>query len=291
MTRAIQAGVPKLRIEECAARRQARIDRGEDVVVGVNRYAAPGGEDELELLEVDNSAVRESQLRRLAEVRARRDARAVAAALEALEKTARSGTGNLFEATLAAVRARASVGEVSQALERVFGRHRPETRTLSGVYASVFAGDAEYEAVCREVEAFARAEGRRPRILVCKLGQDGHDRGMKVIATAFADLGFDVDIGPLFQMPEEVARQAVENDVHAVGVSTQAGGHRTLLPKLVEALAAQGAQDVAVVAGGIIPPHDHAFLRERGCAALFGPGTPVPRAAREVLGAIRARRA
>jgi methylmalonyl-CoA mutase len=291
MARAIEAGLPKLRIEECAARRQARIDRGEDVVVGVNRYVAEGAEQELELLEVDNTAVRETQIRRLGEVRARRDARAAAAALSALEETARRGTGNLLEASIAAVRARASVGEVSEALERVFGRHRPETRTLSGVYASVFAGDAEYEGVCREVEAFARAEGRRPRILVCKLGQDGHDRGMKVIATAFADLGFDVDIGPLFQMPEEAARQAVENDVHAVGVSTQAGGHKTLVPQLVEALAAQGARDVAVVAGGIIPPHDHPFLREHGCAAIFGPGTPVPHAAREVLRAIRARRA
>jgi methylmalonyl-CoA mutase len=289
MARAIEAGMPKLRIEECAARRQARIDRGEDVVVGVNRYQVEGAESEIDLREVDNTAVRDSQIRRLAEVRKARSDRDVQAALERLEKLARIGEGNLLESACEAARARATVGEISDALERVYGRHRPETRTISGVYASVFEGDEEYEAVCREVEEFARAEGRRPRLLVCKLGQDGHDRGMKVIATAFADLGFDVDIGPLFQMPEEAARQAIENDVHAVGVSTQAGGHKTLLPQLIEALAAQGARDIAVVAGGIIPPQDHAFLSEAGCAAIFGPGTAVPKAAREVLQAIRKR--
>ncbi|MEN8184773.1 MAG: methylmalonyl-CoA mutase family protein, partial [Myxococcota bacterium] len=248
-------------------------------------------ENEFDLLEVDNRAVRDAQLSRLGALRAERDAGAVGAALETLESLARTGEGNLFEAAVDAARARASVGEISDALEKVYGRHRPETRTISGVYASAFQGDAEYDAVCREVEEFARSEGRRPRILVCKLGQDGHDRGMKVIATAFADLGFDVDIGPLFQMPEEAARQAVENDVHAVGVSTQAGGHKTLIPQLAAALAAQGARDVVVVAGGIIPPQDHAGLREEGCAAIFGPGTPIPKAAREVLQAIRARRA
>ena len=240
---------------------------------------------------MDNRAVREAQLRRLEEVRARRDGAAVGASLAELEKLARSGEGNLLAAAIEAARGRATVGEISEALERVWGRHRPETRIISGVYAGVQGGDAEYESVRREVEQFAEAEGRRPRILVCKLGQDGHDRGMKVIASAFADLGFDVDIGPLFQMPEEAARQAVENDVHAVGVSTQAGGHKTLVPELVEALARQGAGDVVVVAGGIIPPQDAAWLRERGCAAIFGPGTAVPRAAREVLHAIRGRRA
>jgi methylmalonyl-CoA mutase len=291
MARAIDAGMPKLRIEECAARRQARIDRGDDVVVGVNRYPAPGAESEIELLEVDNRAVREAQIRRLAELRARRDEGAVRAGLAELEKLGRSGEGNLLAAAVEAARRRATVGEISEALERVWGRHRPETRTISGVYAGVQSGDEEYESVRREVEAFAEAEGRRPRILVCKLGQDGHDRGMKVIATAFADLGFDVDIGPLFQMPDEAARQAVENDVHAVGVSTQAGGHKTLVPELMEALIRAGAHDVVVVAGGIIPPQDHAVLREQGCAAIFGPGTPVPKAAREVLHAIRARRA
>jgi methylmalonyl-CoA mutase len=291
MARAIDAGMPKLRIEECAARRQARIDRGDDVVVGVNRYQVEGAESEFDLREVDNTAVRDAQVRRLAEVRAARPRRELEAALEQLEKLARTGEGNLLEAAVEAARARASVGEISDALERVYGRHRPETRTISGVYASVFEGDADYEAVCREVEEFARAEGRRPRLLVCKLGQDGHDRGMKVIATAFADLGFDVDIGPLFQMPEEAARQAIENDVHAVGVSTQAGGHKTLVPQLVQALAEQGARDIAVVAGGIIPPQDHGALAEAGCAAIFGPGTAVPKAAREVLQAIRNRSA
>jgi methylmalonyl-CoA mutase len=291
MARAIEAGMPKLRIEECAARRQARIDRGEDVVVGVNKYPAPGAESELDLLEVDNRAVREAQVRRLAEVRARRDAAAVRRALEAIEAVARSGEGNLLEVAVEAARVRATVGEISEAMERVWGRHQPETRTISGVYGGVATGDPEFDAVRREVEAFAEVEGRRPRLLVCKLGQDGHDRGMKVIASAFADLGFDVDIGPLFQMPEEAARQAVENDVHVVGVSTQAGGHRTLVPQLVEALRAAGAGDVVVVAGGVIPPKDHAALEAAGVSAVFGPGTPVPQAAREVLRAIRARRA
>jgi methylmalonyl-CoA mutase len=291
MARAIEAGMPKLRIEECAARRQARIDRGEDVVVGVNKYPAPGAEAELDLLEIDNSAVREAQVRRLTEVRGRRDAGAVRRALEAIEQAARSGEGNLLALAVDAARARATVGEISEAMERVFGRHRPETRAISGVYAGVSQGDAEFDAARRDVEAFAESEGRRPRLLVCKLGQDGHDRGMKVIATAFADLGFDVDIGPLFQMPEEVARQAVENDVHVVGVSTQAGGHKTLIPQLVEALRAQGAADVVVVAGGVIPPKDYAALERAGVAAVFGPGTAIPGAAREVLRQIRARRA
>ncbi|MCU0669065.1 MAG: methylmalonyl-CoA mutase [Myxococcota bacterium] len=291
MARAIESGMPKLRIEECAARRQARIDRKEDIVVGVNKYQVAGAENEFDLLEIDNAAVREAQVRRLAEVRAKRDAKAVAQALEALEAIAKGGPGNLLAAAVDAARARATVGEISEALEKVWGRHRPETRTISGVYAGAAEGDQDYDAVRAEVEAFAEAEGRRPRILVCKLGQDGHDRGMKVIASAFADLGFDVDIGPLFQMPEEAARQAIENDVHAVGVSTQAGGHKTLVPQLVEALRAQGANDVIVVAGGVIPPKDHAELGAQGVAAVFGPGTPVPRAAREVLAAIRAKRA
>jgi len=291
MARAIDAGMPKLRIEECAARRQARIDRGEDVVVGVNKYPAPGAEAELDLLEVDNTAVREAQVRRLEAVRAARDAAAVQRALAALEETARSGQGNLLERAVEAARVRATLGEISEALERVFGRHRPETRTISGVYAGVSSGDADFDAARAEVEAFAEAEGRRPRMLVCKLGQDGHDRGMKVIASAFADLGFDVDIGPLFQMPAEAARQAIENDVHVVGVSTQAGGHKTLIPQLVAELRAQGAAEVVVVAGGVIPPKDVPELEAAGVAAVFGPGTPIPKAAREVLRQIRARRA
>jgi methylmalonyl-CoA mutase len=289
MARAIEQGMPKLRIEECATRRQARIDRGDDVIVGVNRYPAPE-EAPLPVLDIDNTAVRESQLRRLAEIKARRPAAAAKAALAGLEDAARSGAGNLLELAVAAARARCTVGEISEALERVYTRHRAEIRTISGVYRGVYQGDEDFEAVLREVEAFAEKEGRRPRILVVKLGQDGHDRGMKVIATAFADLGFDVDVGPLFQMPEEAARQAIENDAHVIGVSSQAAGHKTLVPQLVEALRAQGANDILVVVGGVIPPKDYAYLREHGAAAVFGPGTAVPKAAREVLRAIQARR-
>jgi methylmalonyl-CoA mutase len=291
MARAIESGMPKLRIEECAARRQARVDRREDVVVGVNKYQVTGAESEFDLLEIDNAAVRDSQVKRLGELRAKRGPLEVKRTLDALEAIAKGGPGNLLACAVAAARARATVGEISEALERVWGRHRPETRTISGVYAGVSEGDEDYEAVRREVDAFAESEGRRPRLLVCKLGQDGHDRGMKVIASAFADIGFDVDIGPLFQMPEEVARQAIENDVHAVGVSTQAGGHNTLIPQLIAALRAQGAIDIAVVAGGVIPPKDYDELHARGVVAIFGPGTPVPKAAREVLAAIRARHA
>jgi methylmalonyl-CoA mutase len=289
MTKAIVAGMPKLRIEECAARRQARVDRGDDVIVGVNKYRLPR-EEEIEVLDVDNAAVREQQIARLAKIRARRDAAAVKAALARLQEVARSGQGNLLEAGVAAARARATVGEISSALEEVFTRYRADVRSVSGVYRAVWAGDPEFEAVRREVEDFARAEGRRPRMLVVKLGQDGHDRGMKVIATAFADLGFDVDVGPLFQVPAEAARQAIENDVHVVGVSSQAAGHKVLVPQLAEELARQGAGSIAVVVGGIVPPKDYDFLRARGVDAIFGPGTPVPKAAREVLQVIRARR-
>ncbi len=289
MTRAIVAGMPKLRIEECAARRQARIDRGDDVIVGVNKYRLPR-EDEIDVLDVDNAAVRAAQSARLAQLRARRDAGAVQKALARLQEVARSGQGNLLEAGVAAARARATVGEISSALEEVFTRYRADVRSVSGVYRAVYEGDPEFESVRREVEEFSRVEGRRPRMLVVKLGQDGHDRGMKVIATAFADLGFDVDVGPLFQVPAEAARQAIENDVHVVGVSSQAAGHKVLVPQLVEALSAQGAGNIAVVVGGIVPPKDYAFLREHGVGAIFGPGTAVPRAAREVLQVIRARR-
>jgi len=290
MSKAIERGMPKLRIEECATRRQARIDRGDDVIVGVNKYPAPP-EAPLEVLDIDNSAVREAQLARLGRIRATRDAGAVERALDALREVANGGQGNLLDAAVKAARVRATVGEISETLEQVFTRHRAEIRSVSGVYGAVYQGDDEFESVRREVEEFAEAEGRRPRILVVKLGQDGHDRGMKIIATAFADLGFDVDVGPLFQMPEEAARQAVENDVHVVGVSSQAAGHKTLVPQLVEALKAQGANDVVVVVGGVIPPKDYPYLEEHGAAAVFGPGTPVPKAAREVLQAVRARRA
>ena len=290
MTRAIVAGMPKLRIEECAARRQARIDRGEDVIVGVNKYRPDGG-TEIDVLDVDNRVVREAQIRRLENIRASRDGAAVERALERLSELARSGQGNLLEAAVEAARVRATVGEISEALEKVYTRYRADVRSVSGVYRGVYEGDPEFDAVLREVEAFAEVEGRRPRMLVVKLGQDGHDRGMKVIATAFADFGFDVDIGPLFQVPAEAARQAIENDVHVIGVSSQAAGHKTLVPELVEELRAQGAENVAVVVGGIIPPRDYAFLREHGVAAIFGPGTSVPKAAREVLQVIRDRHA
>jgi methylmalonyl-CoA mutase len=289
MTKAILAGMPKLKIEEAATRRQARIDSGEDVIVGVNKYPADE-EEELEVREIDNSAVREAQVRRLEEIRRSRDTKAVEAALGEVERIARSGEGNLLEAAVTAARARASVGEISDAMERVFTRYSAEVRSVSGVYGAAYQGDEEFAAVRDEVERFAESEGRRPRMLVVKLGQDGHDRGMKVIATAFADLGFDVDVGPLFQTPEEAARQAVENDVHVVGVSSQAAGHKTLVPELVRALAALGAGEIAVVVGGIIPPRDYPFLREQGVAGIFGPGTPVPKAAREVLQAVRTAR-
>ncbi len=290
MTRAIVAGMPKLRIEEAATRRQARIDSGEDVIVGVNKYRLEK-EDRLPVRDIDNTAVREAQVRRLAEIRARRDAREVERCLGRLEELAREGRGNLLETAVEAARARATVGEISLALEKVFTRYRAEIRSVSGVYGGVYQGDEDYETICREVAEFARAEGRRPRMLVVKLGQDGHDRGLKVIATAFADIGFDVDVGPLFQTPEEAAQQALDADVHVIGVSSQAGGHKTLVPALLQALRERGASEVAVVVGGIIPPQDYAFLREQGVAAIFGPGTPVPKAAREVLQVVRTRHA
>jgi methylmalonyl-CoA mutase len=289
MAKAIAAGIPKLRIEECAARRQARIDSSEDLIVGVNRFCVEGT-PEVEVLDIDNTEVRRKQIERLERVRARRDAKGVERALRELVQVSRTGRGNLMEAAVHAARVRATVGEISSAMEEIFGRYQAETRAVSGVYRSAYGSPDVLEGVRREVSAFETKEGRRPRMLVVKLGQDGHDRGMKVIATAFADLGFDVDIGPLFQMPEEAARQAVENDAHVVGVSTQAGGHRTLVPRLVEALRAQGAGDVVVVVGGIVPPKDYDYLREHGASRVFGPGTPVPKAVREVLGALEARR-
>jgi methylmalonyl-CoA mutase len=285
MTAAIESGMPKLRIEESAARRQARIDRGEEAIVGVNRYPADE-EQHIDILDIDNTAVREAQLSRLASVKQGRDAAACSAALAALTAAA-EGDRNLLEAGIEAARARATVGEISSALERVFGRHQAQIRSVSGVYRAAFRDDEELQAIQKEIEAFEREEGRRPRMLVVKLGQDGHDRGAKVIATAFADLGFDVDVGPLFQTPEEAARQAIENDVHVVGVSTLAAGHKTLVPQLIEALREQGAGDVIVVCGGVIPPQHYDFLHGVGVAKVFGPGTHVPAAAREVLAAIR----
>jgi methylmalonyl-CoA mutase len=289
MTKAVEAGMPKLRIEEAAARRQARIDRGEAVIVGVNKYRSPDG-GSVELLDIDNTRVREQQIERLKRVRAGRDAARCRKALAALTAAARSGEGNLLALSIEASRARATVGEISDALEEVFTRHRATIRSISGVYGGVYAGDEGFRRIQSEVRAFAEAAGRRPRLLVVKLGQDGHDRGAKVIATAFADIGFDVDIGPLFQTPEEAARQAIENDVHVIGVSSQAAGHKTLVPALVKALRAAGAGDILVVCGGVIPPQDYDFLRKAGVAAIYGPGTNIPAAAREMLELIRLRR-
>ncbi len=290
MTKAVESGWAKLRIEQCAAEKQARIDRGDDVIVGVNKYRL-AQEDPIVTREIDNTAVREAQLKRLADVRAKRDEKAVTAALAALTEAAKGGVGNLLNLAVRATRVRATVGEISDALEKVFGRYRARTESVSGVYGAAFANDAPWAGLKADIEGFAAEEGRRPRIMVAKLGQDGHDRGAKIIATGFADLGFDVDIGPLFQTPEEAARQAIENDVHVVGVSTLAAGHKTLVPQLVAALRAQGAHDVVVVVGGVIPPQDYEFLKAAGVAAVFGPGTVIADAAREVLAAVRATRA
>jgi methylmalonyl-CoA mutase len=288
MTRAVESGMPKMRIEQSAALRQARIDRGEEVIVGVNKYPRED-EPEVEILDIDNTAVREAQVARLRRVRAARDTAACSTALAALTQAASGKTGNLLELAIGAARARASVGEISDALEKVYGRHRAVIHSISGVYGSVYEGDEGFARIKQDVERFAREAGRRPRLLVAKLGQDGHDRGAKVIATAFADLGFDVDVGPLFQTPEEAARHAIENDVHVVGVSSQAAGHKTLVPQLIAELVRQGAGDILVVCGGVIPPQDYAFLEDAGVAAIFGPGTNIPVAAGEVLALIRAK--
>jgi methylmalonyl-CoA mutase len=289
MTKAVESGMPKLRIEEAAARRQARIDRGEDVIVGVNKYQS-GQQAEVEVLDIDNTKVREQQIARLERVKATRDGARVQQALDALTKAASGNSGNLLELSIAAMRARATVGEVSSALEKVYSRHKAEVRSISGVYGAAYRNDPEFQTIQGEVQAFLKAEGRRPRMLVVKLGQDGHDRGAKIIATAFADIGFDVDIGPLFQTPDEAARQAIENDVHAIGVSSQAAGHKTLVPQLIAALKAEGAGDIAVVCGGVIPAQDYEFLKNAGVAAIFGPGTNIPKAAAEILGLIRRQR-
>jgi len=281
MTKAVESGMPKLRIEEAAARRQARVDRGDETIVGVNRYRLDD-EPVVDIREVDNTAVRDAQIERLHRVRSTRDSEACAAALKRLEEGAR-GTGNLLELSIDATRARATVGEISETLEKVFARHRAEVRTISGVYGGAYEGDEGYAHVRQEVDEFARAAGQRPRMLVVKMGQDGHDRGAKVIATAFADLGFDVDVGPLFQTPAEAARDAIENDVHVVGVSSQAAGHKTLVPELIAQLREQGGGDIVVVCGGVIPQSDYELLHDAGVAAVFGPGTNIPEAAARVL--------
>jgi methylmalonyl-CoA mutase len=289
MTKAVATGMPKLRIEESAARRQAMIDRGEEVIVGVNKYRKDK-EDPIDILEVDNDKVRANQIARLEKIRATRDQAACDAALAALEQTAKEG-GNLLAAAVEAARARATVGEISMSMEKVFGRHRAEVKTLAGVYGAAYEGDEGFAAIQKDVEQFAEEEGRRPRMLVVKMGQDGHDRGAKVIATAFADIGFDVDVGPLFQTPEEAAQDAVDNDVHVVGVSSQAAGHKTLAPKLIEALKEKDAGDIIVICGGVIPQQDYDFLKEAGVKAIFGPGTNIPAAAADILKLIREARA
>ena len=285
MVKAIEMGLPKMRIEEAAARRQARIDNGSDVIVGVNAYQVEDP-SRLDLLEVDNAAVRAKQLDRLTAVRAHRDADAVRTSLDALTNCAKSRQGNLLELAVNAARRRATLGEISAALEKVFGRYEAPIRSIHGVYAAESHGDADFEEARRLVLEFSEMDGRRPRILVAKMGQDGHDRGAKVIATAFADLGFDVDIGPLFQTPDEVAQNAVDNDVHIVGISSLAGGHKTLVPQLVDSLRALGRPDILVIVGGVVPPQDYDFLCRSGVSSIFGPGTRIPKAALEILRAL-----
>ena len=285
MTKAVASGMPKLRIEETAARRQADIDRGDQVIVGVNKYRLEK-EDEIDILDVDNVAVREAQIARLENIRSTRDQAKCEAALAELSRRAAEG-GNLLEAAVEAARARASVGEISMAMENVFGRHRAEVKTLAGVYGAAYEGDEDFAAIQKSVESFAEEEGRRPRMLVVKMGQDGHDRGAKVIATAFADIGFDVDVGPLFQTPEEAAQDAIDNDVHVIGISSQAAGHKTLAPRLIEVLKERDAGDILVICGGVIPQQDYDFLKSAGVKAIFGPGTNIPNAAQEILDLIR----
>ncbi|MFV2033902.1 MAG: methylmalonyl-CoA mutase, partial [Halocynthiibacter sp.] len=292
MTRAVASGMPKLRIEESAARRQAMIDRGEEVIVGVNKYRLEK-EDEIDILEIDDNKVRSAQVARLDRIRSTSDAAACKAALADLNRCAALPAGNdsnLLDAAIRAARARATVGEISMAMEKVFGRHRAEVRTLAGVYGAAYEGDEGFEMIQKSVEEFAEEEGRRPRMLVVKMGQDGHDRGAKVIATAFADIGFDVDVGPLFQTPQEAAQDAIDNDVHVIGISSQAAGHKTLAPKLVQALRDQDAGEIIVVCGGVIPPQDYEFLYQKGVMAIFGPGTNIPAAAKDILRLIRAAR-
>ncbi len=290
MTRAVESGLPKLRIEQAAAERQARIDRGQEVIVGVNRYQRDD-EPAVDILDIDNSKVRDNQIRRLTRVREQRDAAAFEAAMQKLADAAGRSDGELLQASIDASRARASVGEISSALEKVFTRYQAVVQSISGVYGAAYAGDEQFMKLKQDVEAFEKNHGRRPRMLVAKLGQDGHDRGAKVIATAFADLGFDVDIGPLFQTPEEAAQSAVENDVHVVGISSQAAGHKTLVPQLIAALRGKDAAHVLVVCGGVIPPQDYAALKAEGVAAIFGPGTNIPRAAQEVLALVEQQQA
>ncbi len=282
MAKAISTGLPKMRIEEAAARRQARIDSGKETILGVNKFRLDQ-EDPIEILDVDNAAVREAQLARLKELRASRDEGKTRTALSAIEDAAKNGSGNLLDLAVQAARARASLGEISIAMEKTFGRHQAVIRSISGVYSAEFGEGGDVTQVRAMADAFATREGRRPRIMIVKMGQDGHDRGAKVVATAYADLGFDVDIGPLFQTPEEAAKQAIENDVHVVGVSSLAAGHKPLVPALIGELKKLGREDIVVIAGGVIPAQDYEFLYQQGVAAVFGPGTVIPKAARTIL--------
>ena len=282
MAKAIETGLPKLRIEEAAARKQARIDANKDIIVGVNKYRLEK-EEPIEVLEVDNTAVREAQIRRLNELKASRDSEAVKKALGAITKACTTGEGNLLELAVEAAKARATLGEISYACEKVFGRYEAVIKSVSGVYSLESKDDDNFRKACEMADEFARLEGRRPRIMIAKMGQDGHDRGAKVVATGYADIGFDVDIGPLFQTPEEAARQAVENDVHILGVSSLAAGHKTLVPQVIEELKKLGRDDILVIVGGVIPPQDYEFLYEAGVAAIFGPGTVVSEAAIKIL--------
>ncbi|MDP3343142.1 MAG: methylmalonyl-CoA mutase [Hydrogenophaga sp.] len=286
MTKAVDSGWAKLKIEAAAAEKQARIDSGKDVIVGVNKYKLKT-EDAIEARDIDNVAVRDGQIARLKQIKASRDTAKVEAALDALTASAESGQGNLLDLCIQAMRLRATVGEVSDALEKVFGRHRADTQKVTGVYAAAYDSAEGWDALKTEINTFAEAQGRRPRVMISKLGQDGHDRGAKVVATAFADLGFDVDMGPLFQTPEECARQAIENDVHAVGVSTLAAGHKTLVPAIIAELKKQGADDIIVFVGGVIPRQDYEMLYEAGVKGIYGPGTPIPASAKDVLEQIK----
>ena len=288
MAKAIESGVPKLRIEEAAAKKQARIDRGEDVIVGVNKYRVDSN-DAVDVLEIDNEQVREAQLKRLASVRVNRDQSSVDEILAQLTEAAGSGEGNLLELAIEATRRRATVGEISDALEKEYGRYVAHAQTVSGVYGAAYENDEDWKKIEMDINGFVDKHGRRPRMLVAKMGQDGHDRGAKVVATAFADVGFDVDLSPMFSTPAEVARQAIENDVHVVGASSLAAGHKTLVPSLIEELKKQGADDIIVIAGGVIPQQDYDFLYGAGVTLIFGPGTAIPEAARKVLDAVNAR--
>jgi methylmalonyl-CoA mutase len=286
MTQAVQSGWAKLRIEASAAQKQARIDSGRDTIVGVNKYRL-ATEDSLDFRDIDDVAVRDTQVRRLEQVRATRAEARVRASTEALTAAARSdsagGPNNLLHLAIEAMRLRATVGEVSEALEKVWGRHRANSKEVNGVYAAAYDSAEDWNKLRSDIATFATRVGRRPRVLIAKVGQDGHDRGARVVASAFADLGFDVDVGPLFQTPEECARQAIENDVHAVGISSLAAGHKTLVPALIEALRSQGASDIVVFVGGVVPPQDYDFLYAAGVKGIYGPGTPVPKSARDIL--------